>query len=770
MFSLIRLVVAGIMLGIVQQAQSMYILISGQLTSTNSLFNLYVLLDENEVYDPKALLTLTSDPPDLISGEVLSKLMGQNDTIFERLQLKEGGTITIYANSSSTNHTQAVYTVDILASILAIILQANPESPDVNYGFTLTIILDDLDGTPWKSDENITFKYNNTCTDCPPSAQYEGVPINQKITFFKAGVWSVTVYVSEIDSQEIMLTVKQPKLKFIDYTKDEIIPSKTDSSVPFNARVGIYKLDSDTEMEPSDLTFTIELSIVCAVKPCSGNLLEGINSVKTVEGSAPFKDLYIKSGGKFYIQAKCAEYDIIGWSKLIEVENSIAYANITLNETNQSAGFPVNVKATLIGEDNNPYVMSETVYFITKNSRYLIDNPRRLGQFSEGTNDGSLEDGIVSKDIYFDKTGENTVKVECKGISSDYSDPILISESKLIISDLNPLPDTVRREFNFFVTMKNNNQSELQTTFSVPISVEVEDEDGDLHSDILSGVTLESTSKGIAYFSNMRFKDGGKYKIVAIFGDSIAKTELMEVEGPRCSVGSGPVSSMCILTFIALVFPLCLWNSDRKIKVFPPSCCSCMILHPITGLFYKQPFARRSLQLLAICASELAMLALIGGLYAYYDTPLSNYDATFEDYYGRQVFKGATGWALSQVISIPLFFINFYMMEKGNLKNIVIFLSIIVIMCSFGAIVGMTAYYCIGYSIYWTANFLIYLAIDLFVMQTLFSIVAIFFMSSYLKQELSKEGNTGASRPDSIDEIPDDNDSASRKNRLYDKV
>lgn len=702
--------------------------------------------------------------------------MGEKDTIFERLQLKEGGGITIYADSSSTNHTRAVFTTVIKTSEINIELRPNPESPDVNFEFSLSIVLTESEGGgTWSKDENITIKYNNTCKDCPDEENFKGgTTMNLFITFLKGGYWNVTVYVSDLDQQGIVLYAKSPQLKFIG-SGDEIVPQvrfiqSIDSTVSFNAKVGVFKYGSSTEMNLNNI-FDIELSIECAVKPCSGFSLTGNTSESTYEGSVVFKNLEIKSGGKFYVKAYCAEHDISGYSKAVQVKNFIKSANITLYETSQSAGFPVNVTATLIGEDDNPYIMNTTASFVTKTSRYLIDYPRRLANFDVITDDGSLGDGIISENIYFKDSGENTVKVICEGKSSNYSDPIDISKSILTMSPLNPIPDNVRREFSFTVVMRDSNNTEKQTFFSTPIEIEVKDKYGDLHNDKLAGSTLEFTNKGIAYFKDLRFKSGGKYRVVAIFGDSTAETELMDIEDASCSVGSGPVASMSVLTFIVLVFPLCLLNSDRKVKVFPPTCCSCLVLHPLTGLFYKQPFSRRSIQLLTLCTSELAMLALIGGLYAYYDTPTSNYDATFEDYYGRQVFKGATGWALAQVIAIPLYFATFYMMEKGNLKNIIIFFSTIVIFLSFGAIVGMTAYYCVGYSIYWTANFLIFLAVDLFVMQTLFSIVAIFFMSHYLKQELSKEGNTGSSTPDSASRIPDDNSDSNEKNhRLYDKV
>lgn len=67
---------------------------------------------------------------------------------------------------------------------------------------------------------------------------------------------------------------------------------------------------------------------------------------------------------------------------------------------------------------------------------------------------------------------------------------------------------------------------------------------------------------------------------------------------------------------------------------------------------------------------------------------------------------------------------------------------IILTILYFGAMNGMTCEYCIGYSIYWTANFLIFLLFDLLVMQVIYTAIAYFLKIKRILNNESKESKT----------------------------
>ena len=130
------------------------------------------------------------------------------------------------------------------------------------------------------------------------------------------------------------------------------------------------------------------------------------------------------------------------------------------------------------------------------------------------------------------------------------------------------------------------------------------------------------------------------------------------------------------------------------------------------------------------------MLTLIGAIYGYYDTPTTHYHKSFDDYKNVEVYKGATGWALSQVAGIPLFYFNFKATDSIKVAKITSGVMLLLMSLCTGAIIGMTVKYCLGYFVFWIINFMVFLLFDFFFAQVIYSFICLCFMSKMVKLEM----------------------------------
>ena len=166
---------------------------------------------------------------------------------------------------------------------------------------------------------------------------------------------------------------------------------------------------------------------------------------------------------------------------------------------------------------------------------------------------------------------------------------------------------------------------------------------------------------------------------------------------------------------------------DREIKILPRNR-KFFLDYPFTSMFIKQPGYRRSIIATQLFTCELLMLTLIGAFMEHFDSPTTGNNASFLDYYGWQLSRGAAAWALTQVFTIPIFILNAYTIHGHRTDYITNSVCFIIILISFGAVIAMTVSYCYGYTEYWIVNFLIFLLLDLFTLQIIYAILTSIFI------------------------------------------
>ena len=152
-------------------------------------------------------------------------------------------------------------------------------------------------------------------------------------------------------------------------------------------------------------------------------------------------------------------------------------------------------------------------------------------------------------------------------------------------------------------------------------------------------------------------------------------------------------------------------------------------LYPISSLMISQNKPWRTLMALQIITSEVLLLALIGGFYQYFYS-----NATVEVVY---VMKGAFPLCLSQSFTISSTILNFSVLKHINIRKIPIFLCLIVLGLSIGAILMISLQN--NYQIFavWLTSFALWSVVDLFILQLLYSL----FMKSRNQTLISRVTN-----------------------------
>ena len=196
-----------------------------------------------------------------------------------------------------------------------------------------------------------------------------------------------------------------------------------------------------------------------------------------------------------------------------------------------------------------------------------------------------------------------------------------------------------------------------------------------------------------------------------------------------CDVGSGPIATMSVLIFLMIVLSLIFFVTDKVVKTVPLLIFKPLLVYPLTGLFFKQPNPLRVALITQLLTCELLLLALIGAFHQHFDDPTKPNDFTFADYYGSQMSRGAAAWALCQVFTIPIYFINAYnVYKKKKLHYITLPICIIMSLLCFGAIVAMTTQYCAGITKFWIVNFLIFLLLDITTLEIIYALITTYIL------------------------------------------
>lgn len=497
--------------------------------------------------------------------------------------------------------------------------------------------------------------------------------------------------------------------------------------------------DTKGEIPLTDNDYSINLDLIC-VSSCSSNSVTDWEnkkvllptSLKTNGGLVYFGPYKIISSGKFIFRASCNEIPS-AYSTEFTVINKYKDITFTTSTDKITANFEFDLTIMLTGEDGFPSTISSTIFL----------------QDSSGSLNGTIiltaRQGICITTLWFQTYGEKVLSVSSLLSVDSFEGPITVEPNAIVIEDIPEIdrPTTTRESFILNITIMDSEKVRVENSTRPHIIEFSLEPDGELDG---TQRTAE-TSNGTYFISDLIPKDPGDYYlIITLDRNYVYKYTDVEfsIESASCFPGSGPISCMSVLIFLNIVLSVAFAYIDKNVKTFPTVKFVPFLIHTLTSLFFRQPKRRRLLLCLSIFTSELIMLTIIGGIYAYYDSPTERYNKVFEDYYGRLLYKGATGWALAQAGIIPIFFLTFYSIGNQNIVKADIAVCVVMIFLCFGAIVGMTVKYCIGYSIYWTANFLIFILFDVLVMQPIYTLICYYLMTKDIKEKLYNQEKVSA--------------------------
>lgn len=502
----------------------------------------------------------------------------------------------------------------------------------------------------------------------------------------------------------------------------------------------VYDITGITAL--GDKVYTVNLELFC-IGVCSSIYTQNISNSagtfdkfqtkQTENGQAYFNDFRIIASGDFKFKASCSDLPTAYSNSFIAV-NKYKSMEFSYSPVNVTANFDFSLKIDLIGEDNEPSAASSTIFLEIEGEDSI------KGETQIETNGRSA----VTK-LWFSKYGlktiivSNTLSTEIEKYEIDvlpnsiYIDPINEDEK----------PKNTRQTFVLNIKIMDWNSKNVQTAHG-PNKLEFSLEP----SGKLEGTqTSVKTLNGAVYIYDLIPSEPGDYHLVITIDDDyryVYEKEEFNIESTSCLPGSGPISCMSVMIFLSIVLSILFYYMDKNVKNYPHLKFTPWLIHLFSSLFFKQPNKRRLLLCLSIFTCELIMLTVIGAVYAYYDSPLEHYEREFTDYYGRQLYKGGTGWALAQGGIIPIFFLAFYAIGSKDIAKICFWTCIALNFLCFGAIVGMTIKYCIGYSVYWTANFLIFILFDLIIMQPIYTVICYFLMTKKIRSKFYEKDDNNA--------------------------
>ena len=203
---------------------------------------------------------------------------------------------------------------------------------------------------------------------------------------------------------------------------------------------------------------------------------------------------------------------------------------------------------------------------------------------------------------------------------------------------------------------------------------------------------------------------------------SIFSVLLSDASDGDCGTGAGPIATMCVIIFLVLFCGLMFKLSDREVKSYG-SVNRFLVVYPLSSLFFKQPMMRRAVILIQILTSEILMLTLIGAFHNHWDETNDESENSFSNFYGRQLRRGAAGWALTQAFTIPIFVLNAFMLTYKKYHYVTLPVCAFFIVGSFVGIIVMTVYYCKPWTEYWIANWLIFLLFDIATLEIIYALI-----------------------------------------------
>jgi hypothetical protein len=657
---------------------------------------------------------------------------------FKDLTISCTGNFTFKANGG--NFSEGVSKeVPVKQNYKKVIIASGSVSVSVGRNIAISVsVLGTLDDSPWPQDLNMTL-YSEKEDDsfrCERSKNFiikagnvetfNCYPQSKKNNKIIAQVVGEPTKASlEVDVESTLISI--PSISEFLETSQKVTSDQT-----FWVAVQLQISQNGINQDVTDANLRVYLDLYCLDNEddCKGTKINGggtrVKPVSTSGGKYNFTQVKILSQGEFYICAFDADESLDDpnygcYGTLIHTTNKVGSLKVNVNETKISAYQKFNVTVEIKGEDGRPYKNNATVKFdeVISNRRYLLggDVNNKVTNFKEA-------------EIYFEGYGKRQVRAQ-SGSVIGYSKTISVEGIKIKITNFSdPLPETVRDPFEFDVYLSYANGDPI-TEIDIPIEISTSP------SSTYEGVTEYKVKNGHAHISEFYVKSGGSYRIkVTAGGNSQKSSSKYNIEGIDCDIGYGPLIAMILLLVLGVIFPCFIMTVDSKQKSFNYIPIKVLAIHPLSGLCYKQPNYRRSLLMMQMATCELLMLTLIGAIYGYYDTPTTHYNRNFDDYKNSEVYKGATGWALSQIVAIPLFYFNFKAAESVRTGKITAGVMLLLMGLSTGAIIGMTIKYCLGYFVFWIINFMVFLLFDFFFVQIVYSFLCLCFMSRMIRGEM----------------------------------
>lgn len=491
-----------------------------------------------------------------------------------------------------------------------------------------------------------------------------------------------------------------------------------------------------------DKVYTVTLELLCIgvcssiyttkSPPDSVLILDKFQAKPTENGVVYFDGFRVVASGDFKFKASCPDLPT-AYSDSFTAINKYKRMEFSHSPVNVTANFDFSLNIDLIGEDDKPSAASSTITIVSEedsiNGETIIET---YGKSAEAN-------------LWFTKYGLKTLILSSSLSTEIYKCEIDVLPNSIYIDPINDdeKPTNTRQTFVLNITIMDWNSENINTAHgSNKLEFSLEP------SGKLEGTqTSVKTFNGVIFINDLIPSEPGDYHLVITIDDDyryVYEKEEFNIESTSCLPGSGPISCMSVMIFLAIVLSILFYYMDKDVKNYPHLKFAPWLIHLFSSLFFTQPNRRRLLLCLSIFTCELIMLTVIGAVYAYYDSPLEHYEREFTDYYGRQLYKGGTGWALAQGGIIPIFFLAFYAIGSKDIAKICFWTCVALNFLCFGAIVGMTIKYCIGYSVYWTANFLIFILFDLIIMQPIYTVICYFLMTKKIRSKLYGKDDNNA--------------------------
>jgi hypothetical protein len=649
----------------------------------------------------------------------LSQEVKKDGTIeFQNLRCKSAGKYEIIAKNSNEDDPaddSATVELEEADEVISIIF---PDTVMVGSSYDLTIEILDQNNANWIDDVSITITADKTSSDATVTGgSYKGTA-----SFNEIGETTLVVRdknTGETKTMNVKVTQKSFKLTAYGYT------GTYPSSNLFNVMI------ETGSTENIEVTLTISCNKTDA---CSGTKMKEFQQdklvtqiTKQVNGVYVFQNFHIVSSGPFNFIATAKGYPSTISKEVITINNKFKRVNASYSELSTSGYTDVKLTTTVLGEDDEPYL------YPAKVSMTYEDRTSNDSVFTFETNRG-----IDKRDIYFTAIDYQAVYQISTNLSYDTfeSDPINIKPNKFELDYVEDdwLPRNTEESFSFDLYVKDNKNSKTIKNHDVKITFELNPS-----ADIYGKQEEVETSNGKVTIDDLIVSESGTYDLLITCSSCETYTSKeFKINSISCDLLTDPLVIMVVLVSLIIASSLIFLLTDYKIENYKKINISkfkyqFIHIYPFTSIFIQQPRYRRVLISLQMFSAELLTLAMIGESYFFYHSRIKRYGQNIFDYYPKQLHLRLAPWSVAQAGSFLIFFMNFYSIGYAKLRIIFIFLCIGFITLCLISIIKVSLMNFNVFWVDWTGDFLIFLVIDVILIQSFYTFVAMFVISEKIK-------------------------------------